>query len=219
MTDDNQTNDKKPAKKTTKVTKKTPAKVIAKAPEDKEFPKLKKLTHQEMYDLVGKFVQKAIPIKGAKLTVVKGMNSRVSAPKTPCVILQVIKKDRLSSTETRYTDKHKILWYRSMVTMSMLFMGGGNISALEMGHAFEARFNDSWAADQFEKLSDILFPLYSDDVKIEEDYINNEDQYEDSCSVDVYFEYHPEVGVCEESSKEIIMNTLIADSEEDSQDE
>lgn len=207
MTDDNKTNDEQPAK------------VIAKASEDKEFPKLKKLTHQEMYDLVGKFLQKSIPIKGAKLTVVKGMNSRVSSPETPCVILQVIKKNRLSSTETRYTDKHKILWYRSMVTMSMLFMGGGNISALEMGHAFEARFNDSWATDQFKKLSNILFPLYSNDVKIEEDYINDEDQYEDSCTVDVYFEYHPEVGVCEESAKEVIMNTLIADGEEDSQDE
>jgi len=193
--------------------------VTAQAPKDKKFPELKKLTHQEMYNLVGKFVQKAIPITGAKLTVVKGMNSRVSPPKTPCVILQVIKKERLSSTETRYTDKHKILWYRSMVTMSMLFMGGGNISALEMGHAFEARFNDSWATDQFEKLSDILFPLYSDDVKIEEDYINDEDQYEDSCSVDVYFEYHPEVGVCEESAKEIIMNTLITDDGENSKDE
>ncbi|MDI2091437.1 phage neck terminator protein [Commensalibacter oyaizuii] len=172
-----------------------------------------------MYDVVGKFLQKAIPIKGAKLTVVKGMNSRVSAPKTPCVILQVIKKNRLSSTETRYTDKHKILWYRSMVTMSMLFMGGGNISALEMGHAFEARFNDSWATDQFRQLSDILFPLYSDDVQIEEDYINDEDQYEDSCSVDAYFEYHPEVGVCEASAKEIVLDTLIADDGENLQDE
>lgn len=109
MTDDNQKNDEQPAK------------VIAKAPEDKDFPKLKKLTHQEMYNLIAKFIQKAIPIKGTKLTIVKGMSNRVSTPKAPFIVLQVTEQHQLSSTETRYTDKHKILWYRSQVTVDISF--------------------------------------------------------------------------------------------------
>jgi len=203
MTNDNQTNDDQ--------NNKQPAQVVAKAPEDGEFPELKKLTHQEMYDLVGKFLQKAVPIKGTKLTIVKGMGNRVSTPKTSYVVLQVIDEKRLSTIETRYTDQHKISWYRSMVTMSMLFIGCGNISALEMGKAFEARFNDSWASEQFEKLSDILFPLYSDDVQFLPVIIDAEDQFEDKCSVNVYFEYHPEFGVCEKSAKEVVMNIDITE--------
>jgi len=202
MTDDNQTNDKEPAK------------VTAKAPKDKDFPELKTLTYKEMYNLVGKFLQKAIPIKGAKLSIIKGLNNRVSTPKPPYVILQIIDENRLSSTETRYTDKYKILWSRSQITMHMIFVGTGNIAALEMAKAFDVRFNDAWASEQFEQYSDILFPLYSDDVKISSSSVNAENQYDDSCSVDVFFEYHPEFRICEQSAKEVVMSVRASDAEE-----
>jgi len=68
------------------------------------------------------------------------------------------------------------------------------------------RFNDAWASEQFEKYGEPFFPLYSDDVKIEKTFTNAEEQYDDACSVDVYFEYHPEFGICEESAKEIVMD-------------
>jgi len=197
MTDDNQTNDDQPAQ------------VIAKAPEDGEFPELKSLNHQEMYNLVGKFVRKTIPIKGAKLTIIKGLGNRVSSPKAPYIVLDVVDENQISSTETRYTNKHKILWYRSMVTMNMLFIGTDNIPALQMAKSFVARFNDAWASEQFEQYKEPFYPLYSDDVKIEKGYVNAEDQYNDACFVDAYFEYHPEFGICEESAKEIIMDVDI----------
>jgi len=199
MTDDHKTNDKQPSQ------------VTAKAPEDEEFPEPKKLTYKEMYNLVGKFLQKAIPIKGAKLTIIKGMNNRVSTPKAPYVILQVIDENQISTTETRYTNKHKILWARSEITMEMKFVGSGKIAALEIAKAFTVRFNDAWASEQFEQYSDILFPLYCDDVKIEKFSINAEDQYDDSCAVTAYFEYHPEFGICAESAKEIVMDVINAD--------
>jgi len=194
MTDDNQINDDQPAQ------------VIAKAPEDGEFPELKNLSYKDMYDLVGKFIQKSIPIKGTKLTIIKGLNNRVSTPKAPYIVLQITDENQLSSTETRYTDKHKILWARSEITMSMMFFGIGNASALQMSKAFVMRFNDAWASEQFEKYGEPFFPLYSDDVKIEKTFTNAEEQYDDACSVDVYFEYHPEFGICEESAKEIVMD-------------
>jgi len=201
MTDENQTNDERPAK------------VIAKAPEDGEFPELKTLTYKEMYNLVGKFLQKAIPIKGAKLKVIKGLNNRSSNPKPPYVVLQVIDENRISSTETRYTNKYKILWSRSQITMHMLFVGTGNIAGLEMAKAFDVRFNDAWASEQFEQYSGILFPLYSDDVKVESSSVNAEDQYDDSCSVNVFFEYHPEFGICEQSAKEVVMDVCVSDAD------
>ncbi|EHD13174.1 hypothetical protein CIN_19110 [Commensalibacter intestini A911] len=191
--------------------KKTPAQVTATAPEEGEFPELKNLSYKEMYNIVGKFIQKAIPIKGAKLKIVKGFNNRVATPKPPYVVLQIIDENQISTTETRYTDKHKILWARSEITMHMSFVGTGNIAALQMAKSFAVRFNDSWASEQFEQYSDIFFPLYSDDVKVEKFSINAEDQYDDSCSVTSYFEYHPEFGVCTDSGKEIIMDMNIAD--------
>jgi len=200
MTDDNQKNDEQPAK------------VIAKAPEDKDFPKLKKLTHQEMYNLIAKFIQKAIPIKGTKLSIVKGMRNRVSTPKAPFIVLQVTEQHQLSSTETRYTDKHKILWYRSQVTVDISFFGSNTIPALEMAQSFVVRFNDAWASEQFEKYEEPFFPLYSDDVRIEPVFTDAEDQIADKCSTSVYFEYHPEFGICTDSGKEIIMDMNLVDS-------
>lgn len=188
----------------------SPAQVKAKAPEDGAFPELKKLTYKEMYDLVAKFLRKAIPIKGEELSIISCLQNRTSTPKAPYITLQIIDDKKLSTTETRYTDKHKILWSRSQISIKMTFIGGGNIAALEMAKAFTIRFNDSWATEQFEQYSDILFPLYSDDIEINNFSINEENQYEDSCSVVTYFEYHPEFGVCEASTKEIEMSINIA---------
>ncbi|CAI3951626.1 unnamed protein product [Commensalibacter communis] len=186
--------------------KKTPAKVTAKAPKDKKFPKLKTLTYKEMCNLVGKFLQKAIPIRGAKLQIIRGLENRVSTPKPPYIVLQVTGDEALSSSETRYTDQYKITWCRSQITMGLTFIGNDNIPALQMAKAFSIRFNDAWASEQFEQYQKPFFPLYSDDALVEPVFVDAEDQYQDKCSMNVYFEYHPEVGVCEASAKEIIMS-------------
>ncbi|CAI3948494.1 unnamed protein product [Commensalibacter communis] len=190
--------------------KKTPAQVTAKAPKDGEFPELKKLTYKQMYNLVEKFIKKAIPIKGAKLTVINGMQNRVSTPKAPFILLQIESDDQISTPETRYTNKHKITWARSQITMGISFFGNNNIAALEMAKSFTVRFNDAWASEQFAQYSDIFFPLYSDDARLEPVFTDGEDQFTDKCSVTTYFEHHPEFGMCENSAKEISMNVNIA---------
>lgn len=182
--------------------------VTAKAPKDKGVPELKTLTYKEMYNLIGKFLQKAIPIKGTKLTIVKGLGNRTAMPKAPYVLMNIVDENRLSSSETRYTDKYKILWSRSQVTITMMFVGNEKIPALQMAKAFTIRFDDAWASEQFEQYGEPFYPLYSDEVKIESSFVNAEDQYEDVCSVDVYFEYHPEFGICEASAKEIVMDVI-----------
>ncbi|CAI3959145.1 phage neck terminator protein [Commensalibacter communis] len=191
--------------------KKIPVKVTAKAPKDKEFLEPKKLTYKEMYNLVAKFLQKAIPIKGAKLKIINSLQNRTATPKAPYITLHIIDDNQMSTPETRYTDKYKITWSRTEMTIRMNFVGGGNIAALEMAKAFTIRFNDAWATEQFSEYSDIFFPLYSEDIEIKEFVINAEDQYEDSCSVVAYFEYHPEFGVCANSAKEIVMGVGIVD--------
>lgn len=158
-----------------------------------------------MYDLVAKFIKKAVPLKGAKLTIIQGLNNRVSSPKAPYVTLKVQDDNQISTPETRYTDKYKIIFSRSEITMKLTFIGNDNIPAAQMAKAFHARFNDSWASEQFEKISDCFFPLYSDDIKIMDDIVNAEKQYDDACYVLCYFEYHAEMGVCEESANEIVM--------------
>lgn len=143
----------------------------------------------------------------------QGLKNRVSIPKTPYIILQIEDENQISTPETRYTDHYKILFSRSEITMKLYLTGNDTIPALQMAKAFYVRFNDSWASEQFEKLSDCFFPLYSDNVKIIDHFINAEDQYDDTCSITCYFEYHAEIGVCEDSAKEIIMNLDLADVE------
>lgn len=158
------------------VLKNKPSQVRAKAPKDKDFPKLKTLTHQEIYTLIAKFMRKAIPVKGAKLSIINDSQNRTSTPKSPYIVLQITDQKRLSSTETRYTDKYKIIWCRSQISVYLLFVGSQKISALEMAHAFDVRFNDAWASEQFEQYSDILFPLYSDDMNSAGQIVNQADK-------------------------------------------
>lgn len=197
------------------VRKKRRARVVARAAKDPAFPEVQNLSYKEMYDVVAKFIKKAVPIRGNKLTIIRGFNNRVAIPDPPYVVLQIIDENQISSTETRYTDKHKILWCRSEITMSISFNGTGNISALQMAKAFVVRFNDIWASEQFAEYSKMFFPLYSDEVRIEKFVVSAEDQYDDSCSVTCYFEYHPQFGVCAESAKEVIMTLQPADVSED----
>lgn len=42
-------------------------------------------------------------------------------------------------------------------------------------------------------------------------FLNEEGQFEDTCVVNAYFEYHPELGICANSAKEIVMDVNIAD--------
>lgn len=181
-------------------------KVMVVAPKDGEFSELYTLSYKEMYNLVGKFIKKAIPIKGTELTIIQGRGNRVSTPKVPYILMNIVDENRLSSNESYYRGRHKIFRSRSQITMTLMFVGNEYVPALQMAKSFIVRFNDSWASDQFEQYKVPFFPLYSDEVTIESSFVNAEDQYEDVCSVDVYFEYHPEFGVCEGSAKEIIMN-------------
>lgn len=195
-----------------KVQKSKSSQVKVKAPKDEIFPELKSLTHQEIYNLIAKFIHKAIPVKGDELSIVNGSQNRAVIPKAPYITLQITDKKRLSFSETRYTDKYKIMWCRSQVSVHILFVGTEKIPALDMAHAFDVRFNDSWASEQFEQYSDIIFPLYSDDVNSVGQMMNSEGQVDDACSINAYFEYHPELGVCANSAKEIVMDMDITDS-------
>ncbi|CAI3952914.1 unnamed protein product [Commensalibacter communis] len=75
-----------------------------------------------------------------------------------------------------------------------------------MAKAFSLRFNDSWATEQFAQYGQVFFPLYCDDIK-SQPFMDMEDQYADFYTVTAYFEYHPEVGMCQDSAKELQMQT------------
>lgn len=145
-------------------------------------------------------------MKRAKLSIIHNAKNRASTLKSPYIVLQITCQKHLLSSETRYTDQYKIMWCRSQVSVHISFVGSQTIPALQIAYAFDVRFNDAWASEQFEQYSDILFPLYSDDINSEGQIINSEDQYDDACSINAYFEYHPELGVCANSAKEIVMD-------------
>lgn len=69
------------------VKKNKSAQVIAKAPKDQDFPELKTLSHKEIYNLIAKFIRKAIPVKGAKLSIIHDAQNRASTPKSPYIVL------------------------------------------------------------------------------------------------------------------------------------
>lgn len=88
-------------------------KVMVVAPKDGEFSELYTLSYKEMYNLVGKFIKKAIPIKGTELTIIQGRGNRVSTPKVPYILMNIVDENRLSSNESYYRGRHKIFRSRS----------------------------------------------------------------------------------------------------------
>lgn len=87
--------------------------MIARAAKDQDLPELKTLSHKEIYNLIAKFIRKAIPVKGAMLSIIYDAQNCASTPKSPYIVLQTTDQKRLSSSETRYTDQYKIMWCRS----------------------------------------------------------------------------------------------------------
>ncbi|CAI3953257.1 unnamed protein product [Commensalibacter communis] len=77
-----------------KKSKSVPVKV--KAPKDNEFPALKALTHEEIYNLIAKFTRKVIPIKGARLSIINDSQNRTSTPKSPYITLKITERKKLS---------------------------------------------------------------------------------------------------------------------------
>lgn len=180
--------------------------VIAEVPPDEEFPELETIDDEEIYNFVAKFIKKAIPIKNAELTVINGLTNRTAPPKAPLVLLQILEEEALSTPKTRYTDTHKIISNISQIIVQIDFYGNKNVRASKMVKAFSTRFNDAWATEQFAQYSTILFPLYSEKIK-NRPLIEIEDQFADFYSVTAYFEYHSEVGICQNSAKKLIMET------------
>lgn len=115
-------------------------------------------------------------------------------------------EEQISTSETRYTDTHKIVKNISKIIVQFAFFGSENIKAHKMVKAFVMRFNDSWASEQFAQYGKDLYLLYSNDFQ-NQPRVNMEGQYEDCYSVTAYFEYHPEIGMCQDSAKELVMET------------
>ncbi|WP_408869481.1 phage neck terminator protein [Commensalibacter communis] len=171
------------------------------------------MDQEELYNLIAKFIRKAIPIKGEKLSIVNGLSNRVSPPQTPYILIQSSREGTLSYSQTRYTNQHKIIHQVCEVIVSIEFYGNPTIKSHKMAKAFEIRFNDSWASEQFAQYSNILFPLYSDDMK-NMPYLDDDQQYADCYIVDAHFEYHTEVGMCQDSAKMIAMQVNSVDNKE-----
>ncbi|CAI3959064.1 phage neck terminator protein [Commensalibacter communis] len=180
--------------------------MVAVASPDVGFPELNVIDQEELYSILGKYIHKAIPIKGTTLTVINGLENRISTPKPPYVSFQMVHEEQLSFSETRYTNTHKIIRNITQLTIQFDFYGANKIKASKMAKSFVMRFNDSWTSEQFAQFSNILFPLYSDEMHNNQ-YIDAEDQYTDCYSATAYFEYHPEVGMCQDSAKELQMQT------------
>lgn len=178
--------------------------VIAEAPPDEAFPELESIDHEEIYNIIARFVKKAIPVKNAELTIMNGLANRTAQPKAPLVLLQILEEEELSTPQTRYTDTHKIISNISQIIVQIDFYGNKNVRASKMVKAFSVRFNDAWATEQFAQYGTVLFPLYSEKIK-NRPLIEIEEQYADFYSLTAYFEYHSEVGICQKSAKELRM--------------
>lgn len=133
-----------------------------------------------------------------------GLANRTAPPKAPLVLLQILEEEELSTPQTRYTDTHKIISYISKIIVQIDFYGNKNVRASKMVKDFSVRFNDAWATEQFAQYGTVLFPLYSEKIK-NRPLIEIEDQYADFYSLTAYFEYHSEVGICQNSAKELRM--------------
>jgi len=174
-------------------TKNNLSQVNAKTPKDGDFPELKILSYKEMYDLVTKFIQQVILIKDVELTISNRTSIKISVPKLPFVSLLIADIYRLPDLKTYDVNGQKISLIQSEVMMNIMFFGNEQISSLELAQAFKARFNNGWATEQFAQHSKVFIPLYSNNLTIQPALMGVPEQFEDTCSVDAYFELHPEI--------------------------
>jgi len=164
-----------------------------KTPKDGDFPELKILSYKEMYDLVTKFIQQTVLIKDVELTISNRTSIQISVPRLPFVSLLIADIYRLPDLKTYDVNGQKISLIQSEVMMNILFFGNEQISSLELAQAFKARFNKGWATEQFAQHSKSFIPLYSNNLTIKPALMGIPKQFEDTCSVDAYFELHPEI--------------------------
>ncbi|EUK17405.1 hypothetical protein [Commensalibacter papalotli (ex Servin-Garciduenas et al. 2014)] len=171
----------------------------------KEFPELKVLDYQDMYDLVTKFIQNTILIKDIELAIITKTSNKISFSKLPFILLQIANIYHLPD-KTYTVNKQKISLLQSEVMMNILFFGNEKISSVELAQAFNIRFNKGWASEQFAQYSKGFIPLYSNNLNIKPFLMNANKQFEDRCSIDAYFELHPEIVICNDPTKDIVID-------------
>lgn len=158
----------------------------------KEFPELKVLDYQDMYDLVTQFIQNVVLIKDVELAIITKTINKISFSKLPLILLKIANIYHLPD-KTYSVNKQKISLVQSEVMMNIMFFGNEQISSVEMAKAFKVRFNKGWATEQFAQHSKAFIPLYSNNLTIKPALMGVPEQFEDTCSVDAYFELHPEI--------------------------
>ncbi|MDI2113795.1 phage neck terminator protein [Commensalibacter nepenthis] len=169
------------------------SKDTVKSSKDGDFPKLKILNHSEIYDLVTKFIQKVVLIKDVELTISNRTSFKISIPQLPFISLLIADIYLLPDLKTYTVNGQKISLIQSEVMMNILFFGNEQISSLELAQTFKTRFNKGWATEQFAQYSKSFIPLYSNNLTIKPALMGVSKQFEDTCSVDAYFELHPEI--------------------------
>lgn len=182
-------------------TKNNLSQVNVKTHKEGDFPELKILSYKEMYDLVTQFIQQTVLIKDVELTISNRTSIKIFVPKLPFVSLLITDIDSLVDLKTYDVNGQKISLIQSEVMMNILFFGNEQISSLELAQAFKVRFNKGWVTEQFAQYSKAFIPLYSNNLTIKPTLMGVPEQFEDTCSVDAYFELHPEI-VDRDSSKE-----------------
>jgi len=166
--------------------------VKVKTLKDEDFPELKILSYKEMYDLVTKFIHNVVLIKDVELAITTKASNKIYCSKLPFILLQIANIYHLPD-KTYTVNKQKISLLQSEVMMNIMFFGNEQISSLELAQAFNMRFNKCWATEQFAQYSKAFIPLYSNNLTIKPTLMGVPEQFEDTCSVDAYFELHPEI--------------------------
>lgn len=174
-------------------------------PQDQDH-ELQVADEAEIYRVLEAFARRAIQFKNkTDLHIISGQFNRASLPRPPLIILQTINEERLSLNESCYTARHKIIHNYTKICVQVDFYGTESIKAHKMAKAFEMRFNDDWAYNLFkEESQNTIFNLYSQNLR-NSLFIDSESQYADRYTMDVFLEYHPEYGMCQESAIELRM--------------
>lgn len=167
--------------------------VKVKTLKDEDFPELKILSYKEMYDLVTKFIQNVVLIKDVELAIITRTSNKITFQKSPFILLQIKNIYHLPDLKIYDVNGQKISLVKSEVMMNIMFFGNEQISSLELAQAFNMRFNKGWATEQFAQYSKAFIPLYSNNLTIKPSLMGVPEQFKDVCSVDAYFELHPEI--------------------------
>lgn len=175
------------------------------------------LTLDDLYTVVGTFVQTALGMQGsppALVPIIVGNPNRVPAPPVTTtgapvigyVVMQGFRAGRVRTNQDTYDTVNQVQVIEKGTKVRIQFDFYGPVSE-NWATIIEALWRDYYGCDQ---LKPTCQPLYSDEA-MQMALVDGEQQYEERWTMDAYLQYNPSVTFTQQSATALAVTVINVD--------